>query len=140
MIADIWLSFRALPLWVQLWMTFILVPVNLGTLAFVDQPQGALIAALAVTGMALNIPIMRAARGMSKAMALPHLICWVPMVAIIIILLTDGTPLTTGFVRFLVLLLIVDLISLGFDLNDSIVWLRERQDEQKKAPTAGGFE
>ena len=130
MIRDIWMSFRNLPLWVQIWMVFVLIPVNLAPLAFVDQPQGALIAALSVTGMALNIPIIRAARGMTKAMALPHLICWVPLVAIIIMLLTDGTALSPEYTRFLLLLLVVDLISLAFDLNDSIVWLRERQAEQ----------
>ncbi len=130
MIRDIWMSFRNLPLWVQIWMVFVLIPVNLAPLAFVDQPQGALIAALSVTGMALNIPIIRAARGMTKAMALPHLICWVPLVAIIIMLLTDGTVLSPEYARFLLLLLVVDLISLAFDLNDSIVWLRERQAEQ----------
>ncbi len=130
MIRDIWMSFRNLPLWVQIWMVFFLIPVNLAPLAFVDQPQGALIAALSVTGMALNIPIIRAARGMTKAMALPHLICWVPLVAIIIMLLTDGTVLSPEYARFLLLLLVVDLISLAFDLNDSIVWLRERQAEQ----------
>ncbi len=130
MIRDIWMSFRNLPLWVQIWMVFFLIPVNLAPLAFVDQPQGALIAALSVTGMALNIPIIRAARGMTKAMALPHLICWVPLVAIIIMLLTDGTALSPEYTRFLLLLLVVDLISLAFDLNDSIVWLRERQAEQ----------
>ncbi|WP_171211574.1 hypothetical protein [Ruegeria sp. HKCCA5426] len=130
MVRDIWLSFRELPLWVQFWMAFILIPVNLAPLAFVDQPQGALIAALSVTGMALNIPIMRAARGMTKAMALPHLVCWVPMLAIVIMLLMDASALSPGYVQFLVLLLVVDLISLGFDVNDSIVWLRERQAEQ----------
>ncbi|WP_254428758.1 MULTISPECIES: hypothetical protein [unclassified Ruegeria] len=111
-------------------MAFILIPVNLAPLAFVDQPQGALIAALSVTGMALNIPIMRAARGMTKAMALPHLVCWVPMLAIVIMLLMDDSALSPGYVQFLVLLLVVDLISLGFDVNDSIVWLRQRQAEQ----------
>ncbi len=130
MVRDIWLSFRELPLWVQFWMAFILIPVNLAPLAFVDQPQGALIAALSVTGMALNIPIMRAARGMTKAMALPHLVCWVPMLAIVIMLLMDDSALSPGYVQFLVLLLVVDLISLGFDVNDSIVWLRQRQAEQ----------
>ncbi|WP_171125294.1 MULTISPECIES: hypothetical protein [unclassified Ruegeria] len=130
MVRDIWLSFRELPLWVQFWMAFVLIPVNLAPLAFVDQPQGALIAALSVTGMALNIPIMRAARGMTKAMALPHLVCWVPMLAIVIMLLMDASALSPGYVQFLVLLLVVDLISLGFDVNDSIVWLRERQAEQ----------
>ena len=83
MVQDIWHSFRGLPLWVQIWVAVILIPVNLIPLFFLDQPQGVLIAALAITGMALNLPIMIAARGMSGAMALPHLLCWVPLVIIV---------------------------------------------------------
>lgn len=131
MILDIWTSFRALPLWVQFWVGVILVPVNLAPLAFLDQPQGVLIAVLAITGMALNIPIMIVARGMSGAMALPHLLCWTPLVVIVAVLLTTGDALSPAYTRFLVLLLIVDVISLLFDAKDARDWLYARN---KKAP------
>ena len=130
MVRDIWMSFRSLPLWVQIWMALILIPVNLVPLVFLDQPHGELIAMLAVTGMALNIPIMLAARGMSKAMALPHLLCWGPLVIIIVMVLIGDVPLASNFAAFLLLLLIVDSISLAFDLRDSFMWVKSRSQEK----------
>ncbi len=127
MAQDIWHSFRALPLWVQIWVAVILVPVNLMPLFFLDQPQGVLIAALAITGMALNLPIMMAARGMSGAMALPHLLCWVPLVIVVVGLLSAAETLNPNYVRYLWLLLIVDVISSVFDVRDAAHWMRSRK-------------
>lgn len=127
MVQDIWLSFRGLPLWVQIWVAVILVPVNLMPLFFLDQPQGVLIAALAIMGMALNLPIMMAARGMSRAMALPHILCWVPLVIVVAGMLTATETLNPAYVRFLWLLLIVDVISLVFDMRDAAHWMRDRK-------------
>ncbi len=127
MAQDIWHSFRGLPLWVQIWLAVILVPVNLMPLFFLDQPQGVLIAALAITGMALNLPIMIAARGMSGAMALPHILCWVPLVIVVLGMLSAADSLNPNYVRFLWLLLIVDVISLVFDLRDAALWMRTRK-------------
>ena len=47
-------SFFALPTWVQIWMMFILGPVNMATLAFLNQPSGILIAAPSVTAIKLR--------------------------------------------------------------------------------------
>ncbi|WP_170344530.1 hypothetical protein [Ruegeria atlantica] len=127
MVLDIWRSFRMLPVWVQVWVAFILVPVNLLPLAFLDQPQGYLIALLAVSGMALNVPIMVAARGMSGAMALPHILCWVPLVIIVTLLLFSEDPLSPAFAGFLRVLLIVDITSLVFDFRDAARWLNSRK-------------
>ncbi|MCA0906442.1 hypothetical protein LCM27_08530 [Ruegeria marisrubri] len=127
MVLDIWLSFRTLPVWVQVWVAFILVPVNLLPLAFLDQPQGHLIAWLAISGMALNVPIMLGARGMSGAMALPHILCWVPLVIIATLLLFSEDRLSPAFAGFLWVLLIVDITSLVFDFRDAARWLRSRR-------------
>lgn len=127
MVLDIWRSFRTLPVWVQVWVAFILVPVNLLPLAFLDQPKGHLIALLAFSGMALNVPIMLGARGMSGAMALPHILCWVPLVIIVTLLLFSEDPLSPAFVCFLRVLLIVDITSLVFDFRDAARWLRSRR-------------
>ncbi|MBO9436578.1 hypothetical protein J7394_20380 [Ruegeria sp. R13_0] len=127
MVQDIWQSFRGLSLWVQIWVAVILVPVNLMPLFFLDQPQGVLIAALAITGMALNLPIMIAARGMSGAMALPHLLCWIPLVIVVVGLLSAAETLNPAYVGFLCLLLVVDVISLVFDVRDAAHWMRDRK-------------
>ena len=120
-ITEIWRSFRALPLWVQIWVALVLLPVNLFSLAFVDQHNGLLIALLAVGGMAPNIVIMLAERGLSRLMALPHVLIWTPL--IVIVWQTLGTA-SQGYAGFLWLLLAVDLCSLAFDYLDVLKWWR----------------
>ena len=127
MIADIWNSFRALPLRVQLWVALILVPVNAASLGFLAHPGGGWIALLAVGAMLLNLPIMLRERGLSKAMAWPHLLLWPPLLLLVLYRLQFGAP-TPGFARYLWLLLAVDLVSLLLDFRDARHWLRgERQ-------------
>jgi len=113
-----------MPGWVQAWVTFILGPVNLASVAFVSQPFGGGLATLVLLGMALNLPIMIRDRGLSKLMAVPHVALWTPAVALMVWLLTAGPALAPAFATYLVILLVVDLISLGFDYKDSVDWLR----------------
>jgi len=123
LILDIWRSFRALPLWVQFWVVVILVPVNLASLMFAYETMGALIAALAIGGMLPNLLIMVFDRGLSKAMALPHLAIWIPLVAFLIWFVQS--PWVSGsYLTYLWLLLIVDGLSLAFDIPDAWKWLR----------------
>lgn len=129
MLRDIWISFRSLPAWVQIWMSVVLVPANLVPLAFLDEPYGTVIAGLAILGMALNLPIMIAERGMSRAMALPHLLFWTPMVLIIVYVLNTHTDLLPIYAQFLLVLLVIDLVSLGFDLRDAILWNKDRKSQ-----------
>ena len=122
LIADIWSSFRRLPGWVQIWVALILVPVNMAALLFIGAPGGLWVALLAVGGMVPNLFIMIRERGLSKAMALPHLVIWTPLIAVILVTMTgDGPP---EFRRFLWLLLAVDALSLGFDYPDALKWAR----------------
>ncbi|MBO9450339.1 hypothetical protein J7426_08745 [Tropicibacter sp. R16_0] len=120
MIAEIWASFRRLPLWVQIWVGVILMPVNLLPLAFLGQPGAGVIAFLAIGGMALNLPILLIERGFSKAMAFPHILLWTPLLGVISGQLQG--EVSDGFFRFLVVLVIVDVISLLFDYADAIKW------------------
>ena len=120
-IVDIWASFRAMPGWVQLWVALILVPVNMASLLFLDAPRGALIAVLANIGYLLNLPVMLLDRGFSKRMALPHLVPWTLLVA----LLVFARPEAMGsYAAYLWVLLIVDAVSLLFDYPDALKWLR----------------
>lgn len=61
---DIWQSYRSLPLWVQIWVFGILVPVNSAAIFFVFQPSGLWVALLAIGAMLPNIPIMLYERGL----------------------------------------------------------------------------
>ncbi|MDQ7080302.1 MAG: hypothetical protein Q9M41_06495 [Paracoccaceae bacterium] len=138
MITDIWKSFRAMPLWVQIWVALILVPVNMASLFFVGQKWGAGIAVAAVGAMMLNLPIMLAERGLSKAMALPHVIIWGPLlVAVAWLLATGNSGLDPAFAAYLRVLLVVNLISLAFDLRDTALWLKGDRAVAGKGPAKG---
>lgn len=120
-LADCWTSFRALPTWVQVWVAFLLMPINMLSLAFLSEPMGIWIALLANTAMMLNLPVMLSDRGFSKAMALPHLIPWTILVALLIF----ARPEATGaYAIYLTVLLAADVISLAFDYPDALKWLR----------------
>jgi hypothetical protein len=122
MIVEIWHSFRRMPLWVQFWVLVILAPANLLPLAFVSESYGVWVAALSVGGMLPNLPIMLMERGLSKRMALPHLLIWTPLIVLIGWLLLSGPVLSDGFRSMLIVLLIVDLVSLAFDYVDAWKW------------------
>ena len=112
-----------LPLWVQLWVVVWLMPVNVATLFFTDWTYGPLVAGLANFGMILNIPIIFYDRGISKLMALPHLLLWTPLVVICAVALTGNTDLG-GARPFIWVLMVTNIISLIFDYPDFLKWLR----------------
>ncbi|SEL01933.1 hypothetical protein SAMN05443999_103126 [Roseovarius azorensis] len=120
MIAAIWRSFRRLPLRVQIWVAMILVSVNAASLLWWDAPMGAWVAGMAVGAMLLNGVLMLIERGFSRAMALPHVLIWTPLMALVIWLLSQH--IATGYRRYLLVLLVVDGISLALDYADSWKW------------------
>ncbi|MAN98860.1 hypothetical protein [uncultured Roseovarius sp.] len=121
MILQIWQSYRRLPLWVQLWVALILVPVNAASLFFVTQPAGAWLALMAVGAMLCNGVLMLVERGFSKVMAVPHVLIWTPMLGLILWLLTQD--IADGFRTYLLILLAVDVFSLILDVIDTRKWL-----------------
>ncbi len=118
---DIWRSYRSLPLWVQIWVFGILVPVNSAAIFFVFQPMGAWVALLAIGAMLPNIAIMVYERGLSKMMALPHLLPWSLLVLWLLFAMPQGSA---AYGAFLWVLLVVNAISLGFDIPDAFKWLK----------------
>lgn len=125
---DIWTSLRALPLWVQLWVFGILVPVNMAALFFLGEVGGWIVAILAVGGMLPNVVLILVQRGFSKAMALSHVLLWGPLLILIALLLLNGPIIGGGYLIYLWILFGVDLFSLGFDVIDSIKWYRGDRD------------
>lgn len=122
-----WHSFSVLPLWVQIWVAGILVPVNALAFLMLDTWTGKLTAIAALFVVMTNIPIMLIERGMSKLMAIPHLIAWYPLViALIVRLFSTDSLQETGDLEwtFMILVVVINGISLAFDTKDSIDWLR----------------
>lgn len=120
-LVECWNSFRALPAWVQIWVVFLLMPINMASLFFIYEPMGMWIAFLANIAMMLNLPVMLRDRGFSKAMALPHLVPWTILVGLILF----ARPQATGlYDTYLWVLLAANIISLLFDYPDALSWLR----------------
>ena len=117
---DIWRSFRSMPLWVQIWVGVILVPVNMATIVLITEPCCWLIPVLAIGGMLPNAVLMFVERGFSKAMALSHVLLWVPLLVLLAMDIKAGSI----FANYLIVLFIVDFISICFDLKDSRDWLK----------------
>jgi len=121
-IKDIWGSFMAQPMWVKAWMVLILMPANFATAVFIKEPYGIVVASLAILGMAFNMIPMIAERGFGKAMAIPHVIFWVPLVVLILL---KVLPVSVGpYKSFLIALLVINIFSLAFDIPDSLKWLK----------------
>lgn len=116
-------SYNELPGWVKIWMNFILGPVNLATLAFLGQPSGVLIAALAIGGMVLTVAIVIAMGGFTKLAAAGHILPWTPLVLMLIFARSGGTVI---YQTFLTVLLITNVISLAFDFNDLRLWFKSK--------------
>lgn len=122
-----WASFRSLPGWVQFWVGCILVPVNAASFAMLDTGSGRAIAAAALLVVATNVPIMLWARGMTKLMAVPHLLIWGPLQWFLLSKITQISgadampPLELIYVSAV---LLVNGISLAFDALDSWRWLK----------------
>lgn len=130
-LARIWHSYRSLPRWVQVWVGFVLIPVNVLPFLLLDTWSGRAGAAAALLVVATNVPIMWFAGGMSRAMSLPHLLAWVPL-EIALALRVSGaagslTP-STAEMALAIVLLSINGISLAFDALDSWRWLRGQRD------------
>ncbi len=115
---DIWRSFRAMPLWVQLWVAVVLVPVNMATAVLILAHGCLLVPVLAIGGMIPNAVLMFVERGFSKAMALSHVVLWIPL----LVILAMEIKANSVFSNYLMVLFIVDAISICFDLKDSRDW------------------
>lgn len=117
---EIWRGFRALPMWVQIWISVILVPVNMATIVLITEPGSYLIPVLAIGGMAPNLILMYVERGFSKAMAISHLVLWIPLLVLLWFEIAAGSV----FAKYLAIVFVVNFISICFDLKDSWAWFK----------------
>lgn len=130
-LAKIWHSWRSLPVWVQVWVGFVLIPVNVFPFFMLDSWSGRVGAVAALFVVVTNVPIMWAAAGMSRAMSLPHLLAWIPLeiaLALRVAGAVGNLPPSTTELALAFALLIVNGISLAFDAIDSWRWLRGQQE------------
>jgi tetrahydromethanopterin S-methyltransferase subunit D len=118
---SIWRSFVALPNWVKVWVFLFLTPVNVASLFFIGAPSGSLVAVLAMGGLAVGTVMLLTQHGFSRLMSAGHIVTWTPLVLLLII----ARPEASGsYDMFLTVLLMVNLTSLIFDINDLRLWLQ----------------
>lgn len=137
----VWRSFMSLPLWVQIWVAVILFPANMASLLFLDTWAG-VAAAWAFAFVCLtNFPIMFIERGLGRLMAIPHLFAWIPLQVLLVLRLqgdVGGLPVDAREQAFIVALLLINGISLVFDVLDTARWLRGERDIPGHAPGHAG--
>ncbi|GAD64989.1 MULTISPECIES: hypothetical protein [Pseudomonadaceae] len=125
---QLWLSFRRLPLWVQVWMALVLVPVNLLSFLVLEYQAAQMVALAAVLALGSNMLLLYRYAGFSRAMALPHLVVWGPLQILLLMRVLQTPAPDAGEVMFIGLVLLVNGISLIFDLLDTWRWWQgERQ-------------
>jgi hypothetical protein len=125
---QLWLSFRRLPLWVQVWVALVLVPVNLLSFLMLEYQAAQMVALAAVLALGSNMLLLYRYAGFSRAMALPHLVVWGPLQILLLMRVLQTPAPDAGEVMFICLVLLVNGISLIFDLLDTWRWWQgERQ-------------
>lgn len=115
----------------QVWVGCILIPANVLPFFLLDSWSGRAAALAALFVVATNVPIMWAASGMSRAMSLPHLLAWIPLEVALAMRLSGAVgalPAGQAEIALAVVLLIVNGVSLVFDMLDSWRWLRVERD------------
>jgi hypothetical protein len=110
-------------------MAAILLPANLASLLLLHYPSSEWIALSALIVVGSNMLLMYLYGGFSRLLAVPHLLIWGPLqVMLLMYLAQSGEPLATGEVLYVSLVLVVNGISLVFDLIDAWRWMQgERQ-------------
>lgn len=121
LVASIWDSFLTLPTWVKVWVMVILAPVNMASLFFMGEPLGILIAILSISAMMISMIFLVRDRGFSNLVSAGHVVPWTILVLLLIFARPEGSA---AYGTFLTVLLVVNVISLVFDYNDAIRWIK----------------
>lgn len=117
-------SYRSLPLWVQIWVG-LLVLVNASAFALLDTPSGRATAFAAVFVGVTNGPLIIYYRGMNRALSIPHLFAWIPLQVFLVQHLAQNSgQIPSHEWTFAMTVLVINGISLVFDVLDSWRWLR----------------
>lgn len=120
-----------MPLWVQIWVGLILFPVNAASFFMIDTWFGFYAAWAAGFVFLTNMPIMFVCKGMSRLMAVPHLFGWIPLEIVGILRLFQQVgplPISLGEYVLAALIVVVNGMSLIFDIHDTQRWWRGERD------------
>ena len=123
LLARIFRSLIAIPIWVLIWMFLFLIPANLSGFFMLDTVSGLWIALLGGGALAINTILVLINGGFSRVLALPHLALWLPL-EIILIYRYAFAEMAEGEAWLTLMVLIINGISLAFDFLDTLRWYR----------------
>ncbi len=115
-------SFRSLPLWVQLWVGWLVV-INLVGAASAGTPTGAAVRRASLLFMPLNTALIVYERGWSSALSFTHLVAWPPLLVTLARRLR-APELGASERRLATAVLLTNAVSLAFDVVDAARWIR----------------
>jgi len=118
----------SLPVWVQIWMFLFLIPVNMSGLFLLNYESGFWVAILGASALAINTCVLFLNRGFSKVLAVPHLILWGPLQVILVLRYFTAQDLSPFEQNYILVVLVVNGISLVFDVFDTLEWKRGQRD------------
>lgn len=116
-------SFMRLPLWVRLWLLLVLIPANAASFSMKDTPTGLWASRAAAFIGAVNGSIILAQRGWGKALAVPHLIVWIPLLFLAWRRVGESDVPRRERI-YAAILLVINGTSVAFDVADTVKWLR----------------
>ena len=120
-------SLIALPVWVIIWMMVILIPANLSGFWFLDTVSGVWIALLGGGALLINTVFVLVNAGFSRVLALPHLVLW-GLLEIILFYRVLTVDMNETEFRLSLIVLIINGISLVFDVYDTRRWIAGERD------------
>lgn len=134
-LSDAFFSLNAAPGWVQIWVWFFLLPVNMASFffyGFTKHPLPGWVALGFMFVVLCNMAIALYERGISKITALPHLIPWIPLQLYTGYWLFVWGGLTPALATFAWAYFIIIGISNLFDAYDTFRWFRGERAIMKK--------
>ncbi|MGI9350497.1 MAG: hypothetical protein ACR2O3_02940 [Rhizobiaceae bacterium] len=128
LISRILKSMFSLPIWVVIWMVAFLIPVNLSGIYLLNYDSGFWVALLGAGAIFINAGILLLNGGFSKALAIPHLILWTPLQAILFYRYFTIPEMSNFEQNYILVVFIINGISILFDVYDTKEWLNGNRD------------
>ncbi|MGI9327043.1 MAG: hypothetical protein ACR2PZ_17630 [Pseudomonadales bacterium] len=133
--ADIANQIASQPLLVAIWLR-VLGVVNLASAFFLRRVQARWVLGAFLFIAATNIPIFLSS-GLTKLGSVPHLIVWIPLIIYLAREFRSGhIEFKSSFGIWCVIVLLVNLISVVFDVRDSIQYLQGDHEPMTVDPNA----
>ena len=118
----------SLPIWVVIWMVAFLIPVNLSGIFLLDYGSGFWVALLGAGAIFVNAGILLLNGGFSKVLAIPHLVLWSPLQAILLYRYFALPNLSDFEQNYILVVLAINGISIVFDIYDTKEWMNGNRD------------